>query len=69
MQPALWLALAGLLLLGGAASLPESDYAPGTAVSYGGPTDGKDPHVATGGLLEGSCGERGRPGAGGGRGV
>jgi hypothetical protein len=66
MQPAVqWLVLAGLLLLSGAASLPLSDFAPATAVSYGGPTDGKDPHVATGGLAEGSCGERG--GADGGR--
>jgi hypothetical protein len=64
MQPAVqWLALAGLLLVSGAASL-LSDFAPATAVAYGGPTDGKDPHMATGGLLEGSCGERGWAAAG-----
>ena len=34
----------------------------GTAVSFGGPADNLDPHVASGGVLDGSCGEAGRAG-------
>lgn len=32
------------------------DWVEGTAVPFGGPTDGADPHVASGGLKDGSCG-------------
>ncbi|PRW57696.1 hypothetical protein C2E21_3455 [Chlorella sorokiniana] len=35
---------------------PLGDFIDGTAVPYGGPADGQDPHVASGGLVSGSCG-------------
>lgn len=40
--------------------LHAGEFTAGTVVPFGGPSDGKDPHVASGGLLEGSCGEPAR---------
>ena len=48
-----------LLLAGSCAAGPLGDFVEGTAVAYGGPQDGKDPHLASGGLVDGSCGEGG----------
>lgn len=50
----------GLLLWAAMCSAaPLGDWQTGTAVPFGGPQDGKDPHLTSGGLLEGSCGEQG----------
>ncbi|KAI7843723.1 hypothetical protein COHA_002621 [Chlorella ohadii] len=58
MRP-LGVALALLLALAAvprASAGPLGDFIEGTAVPFGGPADGQDPHVASGGLVSGSCG-------------
>ncbi|KAL4434037.1 hypothetical protein ABPG75_000478 [Micractinium tetrahymenae] len=47
---------AAVLLVACAAAAPLGQWTAGTAVPYGGPSDGQDPHQASGGLKSGSCG-------------
>ncbi|PSC73189.1 barwin-like endoglucanase [Micractinium conductrix] len=48
--------VAAALLVSTAAAAPLGEWTSGTAVPFGGPTDGQDPHQPSGGLKAGSCG-------------